>query len=441
MQIIPEGPDHGVGAGAMKAVPGERSAMLSVVLISLIMTVGVATQGVFNPLQELAKGELLLTDFQVSLLQGLAAALPVALLSIPVGRLCDRRNRMRLLAGMALLWTVGTLLTAFAQDFALLFVARSMAAVGVLCGLPVSLSIAADHSRVSQRGTAMMLLSVGRIIGAALAFAIGGALVGAIAAHPPAWLGGLAPWRGVHLLFALASLVLLLPMLLMREPARRELSDVIDPSIAEAARAIWQRRALLGPMFLGQVTVTMADSAAAVWAAPVLTRDYHQLPEQFGLWMGLVILLSGLGGSILGGVLADLGNKGRFPGGILGVAVAAAVIGIPAAMFPVMPTVGGFATMLTLLLVSGAITGLVTATAITVMVPNELRGVCLGTFVMIGAVFGLGVAPTLVTLLSSALGGENHVALALTIVGLLSGVIAAVGFASAMRAAPPVRQP
>jgi MFS family permease len=414
----------------------QRTSVARIALIALIMTVGVATQGVFNPLQELVKAQLNFSDFQISLLQGLAAALPVALLSMPIGRLCDRGNRVRLLLVMAFIWTLGAVLSAIAHSFTLLFIARAMAAVGVLCGLPVSISLAADLSANTQRGFAMLLLSVGRIVGAALAFALGGALIGALASHPAATFGGIAPWRIVHALFAACSLLLIVPLFLLREPARHELGDVIDPSPREAARAIWQRRALLGPIFLGQVTVTMTDAAAGVWGAPVLTRDYHLQPEQFGVWMGLVILLSGLGGAIVGGVLADLGHKGKIRGGILGPAAVASVIAIPAACFPIMPSVAGFVWMLTLLLISGAITGLVTATAIAVLVPNELRGVCLGAFMVIGSVFGLGVAPTLVSLTSVLLGGEAHLREALTIVGVFSSVVAAAGFIAAMRASP-----
>ena len=42
-------------------------------------------------------------------------------------------------------------------------------------------------------------------------------------------------------------------------------------------------------------------SAAGIWAAPVLTRSYHQTPDQFAGWMGLVILGSGVVGAIVGG--------------------------------------------------------------------------------------------------------------------------------------------
>lgn len=416
------------------AVPAARSSLPALLLLGGAIACSAATQGVFGPLQEAAKLDLGLSDFQISLVQGLAAALPVAVLSLPLGRMTDRGKRVRLLLAMAACWTLGTLMTAFAHDFTMLFLARTLAAVGMMCALPVAISIAADLSTPQHRGRSLLVLSASRMIGVALAFAVGGALLGSVTAHPPSLIADIAPWRGVHLIFGFASALLVLPLLLLREPARRELDGIISPSFNEAMLAIWQRRALLAPLFLGQVTVVMADTSAGIWASPVLIRDYGLQPADFGAWMGLILLLSGLFGSIIGGVLADLGHNGRIPGGILGGAVVASLITIPAAFFPVMPTVGGFATMLTLLVLGGAIAGLITATAIAVLVPNELRGVCLGAFIVVGAVFGLGIAPTAVTLVSDLFGGEAHVRSGLTVVTLVTSVIASIGFILAGRA-------
>ena len=75
-----------------------------------------------------------------------------------------------------------------------------------------------------------------------------------------------------------------------------------------------------------------------------------------------------------------------------------------------------------------------TATTIAVRVPNELRGVCLGGFVVLGALIGFGVAPTLVSLASRALGGPAQLPWALALVGLLTSAVAWLGFRRAARA-------
>jgi MFS family permease len=401
-------------------------------LLALTILAGVAMQFSISPLTEAIKLELGLSDRQISYVQGLAVAIPVALLAIPVGRLTDRANRVRLLVIMALIWSVGTAMTAFANGFASLFAARMLANIGAILAIPVAISLASDLSRPGRRGRALLPLSIGKIVGQAAAFTLGGGLFGLLATNA-ALAGGLSAWRGVHLAFAILSVALLLPLLLLKEPPRRELSNGEGLPFGAAMTAIWSRRSLLIPLFVGQVTVVMADVAALNWAPAVLQRNYGQSPEDFAGWLGLVYLLSGLFGSLIGGFAADAGQKSVRSRGILLGAVAAALLAIPGAFFPLMPGVPGFALLLALLMLCGNVTGLVTATAIAVLVPNEIRGVCLGAFMVVGAVIGFGVAPTMTTLISDLLGGEAHLREALAIVMAVTSLIAAIGFARAMR--------
>jgi MFS family permease len=405
-----------------------RGAWASLLLLALTITNASSMRSVFSPMQDTVAGALHFTDFQISLIQGLAASIPVGLLALPVGRLTDRGNRARLLFGLSLLWTLGTIGTVFAVDFWQMFIARMLAGVGAFSSLTVAISMAADLSSPQTRGRSLLLLSVGNHLGFAIAFAVGGALLGYFANAAPI-LPGMAPWRSVHLAFAIASAALTLLLLTIREPVRREVGEA-SPALSVALRALWQRRGLLGALFVGQVTVVMADAAATIWASPVLEREYGLTPQEFGGWMALVFLGAAIIGSMIGGFSADLGHKSKLKGGILIGAVIAAALSIPGAFFPLMPTTTGFALMLALLLTCGAITGLVTAAALAVLVPNEIRGVCLGAFIVVGVIIGFGVAPTAVTLLSDSLGGLRY---GLAAVGAVTSLAAAIGFFLAMR--------
>ena len=101
-----------------------------------------------------------------------------------------------------------------------------------------------------------------------------------------------------------------------------------------------------------------------------------------------------------------------------------------------MPGVTSFAVLIFMLIFAGTVTGLITSVALTVLLPNELRGLSIGAFIAIAGLIGFGIAPTLVTGVSSLLGGEQHLALALAIVGVLVGVISVIGFWIAMKRAP-----
>jgi MFS family permease len=149
-------------------------------LLSLALTIccAAAMRMVFSPLQEAAKADLQLSDFQLSLVQGLAVSIPIALLSLPIGRMTDRSNRLRLLLALGLVWTIGSVATAFVTGFYGLFFARMLAGVGAMCAIPVAISIAADLSAPERRGRSLLFLSIGNIAGAAAAFALGGWLAG-----------------------------------------------------------------------------------------------------------------------------------------------------------------------------------------------------------------------------------------------------------------------
>jgi MFS family permease len=413
------------GAG----VRSPRAGFASILLLSLTIASAWATRSVFSPLQDIARADLRLSDFQISLVQGLAASIPIALLAIPLGRMVDRRNRVHLLMAVTAVSTLGGLATAFATSFPLLFVARMLAGLGGMCALPMAISIAADLSPPDRRGRAILVLSVGQIIGVAGAFALGGWLFGALAGTS---ILGLSAWRSVHLAFAGFGLAACLSLVLLDEPERLEIAEGIALPLREAIDEIWARRALILPLLVGQVAVVMADTAATIWAAPVLSRSYGLSPAQFSAWIGGVILVAGILGAVFGGLAADFGHRSRIPGGLLIGAAAAAGLSIPAAFFPVMPTVAGFAALLTLLLLCGAATGLVTATAVAVLIPNEIRGLCLGLFVVGGAVIGLAVAPTLVSVVSTAIGGQRGLPWGLAITGVATGVAALTGFVRAM---------
>ena len=428
--------DAAAFAAAPIAAPGALRATAWPALWILALTIcsAAAMRSVFSPVQEVVKLDLRLTDLQMSLIQGLAASIPIAILAAPLGWVVDHAHRVRILAALAGVWTVGTLATAYAPGFTALFLTRMLAGLGAVCALPVAISIAADLCAPERRGRALLLLSLGTTVGGALAFALGGSLFGALAAAHVSLLG-LSPWRSLHLIFGAASALLIAPLLGLAEPARQEL-EAPGAALVPALQALWRRRGFLAPLFIGQIGVVMADTAAGIWAAPVLSRNFGLHPADFAGWMGLTLLGSGILGGVIGGLTADLGHQSRRRGGILIGAVIASGLSIPAALFPIMPSVPGFAALLALMLVSGAVTGLVTATAIAVLIPNDIRGVCLGAFIVIGAIVGFGLAPTLVSLCSTALGGEAHLSLALAVTGLGASGISFLAFVAAAFRAP-----
>lgn len=420
---------------AVEDQPLRKTAWRAVMMVSLIVLVAGLVRLAFSPVQEAAKLELGLSDYQISLIQGIAAAVPMAIIAIPLGWLTDRSKRTRLMLILGLCWTVGMIGSAFATDFVGLFIARMLAGVGTMSLIPVAISVLADQSAPSQRGRAMLFLGMGNTLGPALAFVVGGALFTAFSGNLDLPGVTLSPWRETSLIFGIISALAILGQFAIREPARHEVENA-DAGLGAMIKALGKRWKFLLPLFIGQISVIMADAAAGVWAVPVMQRDLGLSVGAASGMLGGMLLIAGVLGPVIGGFVADKGHKSSMRGGILIGAVVASAIGVPAAVFPIITSVPAFAAVLFLLLAAGSITGLITATAIAVLVPNEERGVCLGAFMILGSLIGLGVSPVLVTLGSQALGGETHLAPALAIVGVVTGFISLIGFLMAMRNAP-----
>jgi len=419
------------------ALPERTRATLwsAVLFLAAVLFAGGMIKTVFSPLQEAAKLDLKLSDFAISLVQGLATGAPIALVSIPLAWVIDHGRRVRLLIALFAVCVVGTFWTVFATSLVSLFLARMLSALGASCAVPVVISLVADLCRPDQRGRAMVVLGFGAAAGAAAAFVLAGALLTLLAVHPIAALGGLAPWRGTHLLLGLAGTILLFPLFFLREPTRHEVEQQTT-ALGPTIQALWAKRAFLFPLFAGQIGISMADTAASIWATPVLIRSYHVQPTAFAGWLGAILLVAGLLGSVLGGYGADFGHKSGRRGGLLVAAVIATALGIPTALFPVMPSIGGFQLMIFFLLLSGATTVVVASTAVAVLIPNEERGACMAVFSVISSIIGVSLAPTIVTLGSTLMGGERFLAPALAATGLVTGVISLAGYILAMRNAP-----
>jgi MFS family permease len=430
-------PEATIGAEVDEGPPPRLGAAIGpLLLVSFVISVGFTMLQSFGIMAESAKAELQLSDHALAMVQGVSAAISLVLFSIPIGIWVDRRSRVRILLLMAVTWTAATLLTAAASNVATLFFARMFVGIGATGALTAVLSLASDYCRPDQRGRALLVPNLTKAAGVGAGFTIAGFLLQHFATSGVAGLFGASPWRSTQWALGIGSALLLLPILLLREPPRHEVEAGPGAPLGVLFAELWARRAWVIPLFVGQVTVVMADAAAAIWAAPLLQRSYHQQPGDFAGWLGAIVFLTGILGSIAGGIAADAGQKSRLRGGLMAGAIVASVVGVPCALFPLMPSVAGFATAIGLLMLVGNVTGIVASVALTVWLPNELRGLAIGAFIAVAGLIGFGVAPSLVAGLSAFLGGEAHLATAQAMVGVAVSIVSVIGFGLAMRNAP-----
>ncbi len=108
-----------------------------------------------------------------------------ALLVLPSGALVDRVSRIPLLAVSVVLWSVASLVSAFAGSYGFLLLARlALGAVNATAG-PAIASLIGDYFPASERGRVYAYILGGEIAGTAAGFIVSGTVAAAISWRAP----------------------------------------------------------------------------------------------------------------------------------------------------------------------------------------------------------------------------------------------------------------
>lgn len=359
----------------------------------------------------------------MALLQGVAMAVPVALAATPIGLAIDRGARNRMVFVLSVCTVAGSVLTALASSFDALFAARCLIGLAGPAVWMATMSLLADLYPAAQRGRANTVIVIGQCVGNSVAFALGGWLYSIVDPGPDAW-------RIALLGLAIPLAVITMMTLGIREPKRTE-QTIQRPSIRQSFAHLLRYRGAIAPLLGGLAMLGVADGAAVTWAAPVFSRQFALSPERVGAIMGVVLLASGIVGPIVGGVLADsCQRRGGSRRTVTALAVLAAVT-IPAAFFGMADTVTVSSALFFLFMMLSGATIVGGTTLFTIVVPNDVRGLCLSWLSASFLLLGFGAAPLMVSILSGALGGGTMIGSALGWVCAITCLMGAVALTCA----------
>ena len=101
------------------------------------------------------------------------------LVTVPAGYLADRWNRTRTIGHTVVTWSLITMVTAAAQNFATLLGLRALLGFGQAVTEPSAASLLSDYYPTSQRGRVFSHQQIMGFIGAGLGIAIGGTVASA----------------------------------------------------------------------------------------------------------------------------------------------------------------------------------------------------------------------------------------------------------------------
>lgn len=368
--------------------------MLLVSAFAVIDRVALLTMG------QAIKDEMRISDFQFGILSGLGFAIMYALLGLPLARLADTGNRVRLMSAAVAIWSLFSFLSGRALNFASLMLCRIVIGVGEAGVQPPAIAIISDLYPPQRRGLALAFLALGLPLGN---------LVGAIASG---YLATVFTWRTVFLLMAAPGVVLALAVRVTLRDPPRGFSDGrgADSASSENVTAVFSHLARRRSFLHIVAALALAQLAAAgigSFLPQYLTRTLALHLKATGLMFGMVAASSTLIGNLSGGATVDWisARDVRWYGWLPCVGLT-----ICAPLYLICFTAHDPAIATVVLILAGAFLFLYytpTQTVLQNMVGPNMRASAAFVFFLITSLVGYGFGPMLLGLVSDGLAGRT----------------------------------
>jgi MFS family permease len=200
-------------------------------ILVLVYILNYIDRQILSILAEDIKRDLHMTDADLGFLYGTAFGVFYALFGIPLGRLADNWNRVRLMSIGLALWSIMTALSGLSRNGLQLAGARIGVGVGEATAGPCAYSLISEYFPKEKRATALGIYTSGLYLGGGLSLWIGGTIVGRWNhAFPGGGPLGLVGWQAAFMIVGIPGLVLAAVVASLREPLRGASEGLVTPT-------------------------------------------------------------------------------------------------------------------------------------------------------------------------------------------------------------------
>ena len=382
--------------------PSAIEGWLVTLVLLIAFTFSFVDRQVLNLLVEPIRLDLQISDTQISFLQGLAFAVTYILMSVPLGRMVDKYNRVGIMIGGVLVWSATTIACGLSRTYSQLLFARFGVGAGEAALSPAAWSVLADYFRPTKLALPISVYLMGPYLGAGLALIAGAEVLDwsrevEVVSLPI--VGVVAPWQATFIAVGLPGVLIAGLLATVREPKRKGRQGVLTdvPGWRAVLLYMWQRKRVYGALHLGVPFIVVMLYGLQGWTPTILLRVYGWDLADAGRIYGTLALVAGSAGVLSGPVLSRY-LLGR---GVLDAPLRVAVLGAGMATFALatLPFQSSGEMALVSIGCASFFVTLPLALITTVMqevTPNNMRGVVNGMYVVTTNVVGLALGPTLV---------------------------------------------
>lgn len=372
------------------------------------------------------KADLGIGDTQVGWIYGIFAVF-YAIAGVPIAWLADRKSRTGLIAFGVFFWSLMTMACGLARTFPQILLARIGVGVGEATLVPSANSLIGDYFPRPQIPFAVSVFQSASVVGSAVAFIVGGALLGFVqTAEEPLlpFLAGFSPWQQVFVYVGAPGLLLVPIMLSIREPRRRGAQSAPGVPLQEVLAFYKRNRTMIVLHHLGFLSLSLMGFGFVFWTVSFFTRVHGVEAAEASQNFGWIFLLAGSFGSVWAAMLAvRLAKRGRKDANIIAAMVGAG-LNIPMVLLvQVMPSAGwAYLLYIPAMLTSTSPFGLAYG-SLPVIAPRHMRAVVVSIFMFVISM-GMLLGPPVTGFFNERVFPEQDgIRYSLTTVTLLFGVI------------------
>lgn len=256
-----------------------RSAWITVLMLSFVGVLNVLDRNLPAVLAELIKKDLALSDTAIGLINGFGFLIVYAVAAIPIARAGDRRGYGFVISACVALWGLMTLLGGYVQTGWQLAMSRLGVALGEAGAAPCSQAFIASKFPPESRAAPLAVLNLSIPISTLIAMVGGG------------YLGETVGWRGTMIVMGAITLAVAVLFYMLFGRGDR-------PKAASSALSVRQAGQLLAKpsyriILLGAALMGIGAFSHLTFVVAFLMRVHHFSVAEAGLKYGVLAALAG----------------------------------------------------------------------------------------------------------------------------------------------------